>query len=70
MWRHQVLDVKEETKVMQGWSSRRGTPRFESYVQVMSHSLRGSRPGMLSRVYDCRAMSMYEKCIRKWNKER
>lgn len=61
MWRHQILDIKDETRVMQSWSMQSGTQRFESNVQVMIYSSGESRPQILRMIYDCRAT--YKKFI-------
>lgn len=58
---HQLLDIKEKAKVIQGGNMASGTQRFENYVQVMIYSSRESRPGILRVTYDCRAM--YKKYI-------
>lgn len=61
MRRHQLLDIKEKAKVIQGWNMASGTQRFENYVQVMIYSSRESRPGILRMTYDC--TTMYKKYI-------
>lgn len=61
MRRHQLLDIKEKAKVIQGWDMASGTQRFENYVQMMIYSSKESKPGRLRMTYDCR--TTYKKYI-------